>query len=308
MSTLGKAVEQYLAVRRALGFKLDRPARLLPDFVAYLDREGAFRITTALALKWAKQPTGAHPSWWAHRLLTVRCFARYLQALDAGTEVPPASLLPMRVRRATPYPYSEADIERLMEAAGQLRLAMTAATYRTLIGLLAVTGLRVGEAIRLDRQDVDFRQALLVVRHSKFGKSREVALHDTTVAALRGYARLRDRLVRRLKSPGFFVSRAGTRLHYSNVHLRFQRLARRVGLQARSALCRPRLHDLRHRFAVLTLLEWYRTGQNVEALMPRLSTYLGHSDPASTYWYLSAAPELMALAAERLDRAGRRQP
>jgi integrase len=233
----------------------------------------------------------------------VRGFAKHLHDLDPLSEVPPADLLPEPKRRATPYLYAPAEIVGLMRAARALSSPLKAATYETLVGLLAATGMRVGEAIRLNRDHLDLDHQLLSILHSKFGKSREIPLHPTTVEALRNYARRRDELCPYAKTPSFFVSTAGTRLIAANVRQVFGRLARAAGLQRRSARCTPRLHDLRHSFAVGTVLGWYRSGLDVEAVMPRLSTYLGHVDPASTYWYLEAAPELLALASERLERA-----
>jgi integrase len=219
--------------------------------------------------------------------------------------VPPADLLAHRSRRAEPYPYTDEDIVGLLRAARTLRSPLRAATYETLIGLLAVTGMRVGEAIALDRDDVDWDNGLLVVRHSKFDKSREVVLHATTIDALRSYAQTRDRALAAGPSPALLLSLAGTRLLYKNVQRVFHQLVHQVGLAPRSDRCRPRIHDLRHRFAVTTLLGWYRDGDDVEVRLPRLSTYLGHVAPSDTYWYLHAAPELLALAAERLESAQR---
>jgi integrase len=303
MSALGRTLDQYLALRRSVGCKLERAGRLLPDFIAFLHRHRAQTVTTELALRWARQPPDGHPAWWAEKLGLVRGFAKYLQAIDPRTEVPPPDLLPRQIRRVTPYLYAEQDVPRLMRAAQGLRPPLRAATYKTFFGLLAVTGLRIGEAIRLDRQDVDWTHRLLVIRGSKFGKSREVPLHDTTIEALRAYARLRDRISPRPKSPSFFLSSVGTRLIYMNALRTFWELLRRTGIEGRSGRCRPRPHDLRHSFAVRTLLDWYRAGVDVQARLPMLSTYLGHLDPISTYWYLSAAPELLALAAQRLETA-----
>lgn len=303
MSELARSLKDYLAMRRALGFKLERTGDLLAQFVEYLDRIGAHRITTELAVAWATQPEKADPSWWGSRLRAVRPFARYLSTLDPSTEVPPADVLPFSYRRATPYLYSEADIASLMRAARAITSPLRASTYQTLVGLLVVTGLRVGEAIRLDRQDVDWANGLLTVRNSKFGKSREVALHASTVAALGDYASLRDRLCPRPSSGSFFVSTKGTRLIYENVHFTFHKLVSQAGLKRRSDRCRPRPHDLRHTFAVRTLLAWYREGADVQAVLPRLSTYLGHINPSTTYWYLSATPELLTLAGSRLEQA-----
>jgi integrase len=300
VSPLRRAVDEYLTVRRRLGFKLDGAGRLLADFAAYCERSGATILTSDVALAWARQPADAQPVWWSIRLRAVRAFARYLHAIDARHEVPPSDVLPAPPCRATPYLYSDADLGRLMAAARALPTPLRAATYATLIGLLAATGMRVGEAIRLDRADVDWSDGLLTVRASKFGKAREVVLHPTAVDALRAYDR---RLRPRPPSPAFLVSTTGTRLTYTEVHRTFHRLVAAAGLERRSARCRPRPHDLRHTFAVSTLLCWYRAGLDVAERMHLLSTYLGHTDPAHTYWYLSAAPELLALAAERLERA-----
>jgi integrase len=307
VSPLRQALAGYLAVRRALGYKLARPEKLLGQFITYLETAGATTLTTEHALAWATLPAG-DASWHAYRLSAVRGFATYLRTIDPSVQVPPADLIPWRPRRATPYLYSGSDITALIAAAASLRFPLRTATYQTLIGLLAVTGMRVGEAIRLDRADVDLDIGVITVRESKFGKSRLVPLHPTTSAALRGYLQLRDRLHPRPSVPAMFISPAGTRLLYCNVHSTFQRLARHAGLQPRSASCRPRIHDLRHSFAVASLLDAYAAGQDGQARLALLSTYLGHVDPAATYWYLSAAPELLALAGQRLEHHLAGQP
>lgn len=304
MSGLPQAAEDYLVIRRALGFKLQLHGRLLPDFVAFLQDADASFVSTDLALRWATQPAGS-ASWRAARLSIARGFARHLATIDARTQVPPLGLLqrPGRAsRRAVPYLYSSQDIAGLMSAARELR-PMQAATYETLIGLLAVSGMRVGEAIRLDRDDLDDEHSVLVVRDTKFGKSREVPLHESTLAALHGYLRRRDELLPQAAAPTLFISTTGTRMLYKSVQPMFAKLCKQAGLQPRSPRCRPRLHDLRHSLAVSTLLDWYHADADVSALLPRLSTILGHNDPASTYWYLQAAPELLAFAASRLQRA-----
>jgi integrase len=255
-------------------------------------------ITVRLAVDWARQPSDGHPAWWAERLSIVRGFARHVQAEDPRHQVPPADLIPRRVRRAVPVLFSAGEIVALLRAARRLKAPLRAATCETLFGLLAVTGMRIGEAIRLDRGDVDFDQQLLIVRHSKFNKSREVVLHPSVLSALRRYCRVRDERCPRPRSPAFFLSLNGTRLIYINAHYTFRRLARASGIRS------GRPHDLRHSFAVATLLRWYRQGLDVDALMPRLSTYLGHAAPESTYWYLTAAPELMAIACRKLDHVG----
>lgn len=303
MNDLRDALESYLAIRRALGFKLERAELLLADFVAHLETNGTDTITTDAAVAWATLPPNGASDWWAQRLSVVRGFARHLHAIDPTHEVPPVDLLPGRSHRATPYLYSDADIAALMAAAREFRSPLRAATFETLVGLLAVTGLRIGEALRLDRDDVDLVEGVMVIRLSKFGKSREVALHASTVEALAAYTRERDRLCPRRVVPAFFISTAGTRLLYCNAHLAWLDLVRRAGLQPRSPKCRPRPHDLRHSFAVRTLLGWYRDGADVQARMPELSTYLGHVHPGNTYWYLSASPELLNIVVARLDAA-----
>jgi integrase len=301
MSTLRVALERYLTIRRALGFKLERHGDLLAEFVGYCEQKQIDTITLDVAFDWATAPVDADPSWWGARLAVVRCFARWQSAFDPDTQIPPVDALPARSHRADPYPYTDADIARLMRAAGELPSRLRAATYQTLIGLLTVTGLRVGEAIGLDRGDVDLDDGLLVVWRSKFNRSREVPVHPTAVEALGTYRRLRDRECPQPSSPAFFVSLAGTRLIYNNVHRVFHDLVQQIGLLPLSRRCRPRIHDLRHRFAVTTLLAWYRDAADLEVRLPELSTYLGHLDPKDTYWYLQAAPELMGLAAQRLE-------
>jgi integrase/recombinase XerD len=303
MSTMRQAAEDYVALRRAMGFKLDKPGRLVLQFADHLDRLGTRQLTIDTALAWARQPTHADPSWWAYRLSAVRGFAAYLHPRLPGTQVPPADLFPLRTKRATPYLYSAEDIAALMTAARRLHTPLVAVTYETLIGLLAVTGLRIGESLNLDRADIDLTAGMLTVVNGKFGKSRQVPLHPTTIERLRFYAGRRDELVPTPRATTFFLSTAGTRLSDCRVESTFRSLVRATGLQPRSARCRPRLHDLRHSFAVNTVLDWYRDGGDVQARMPLLSTYLGHVDPSATYWYLSAAPELMALACARLEDA-----
>jgi integrase len=303
VSTLRSAAEDYLQMRRALGYRLESQGQLLFAFVAYLEQARAVTVTIELAVAWATDPAGADPVWWAKRLSVARQFARYLQTIDPACEVPPARLLPYRTRRATPYPYTPDDIAALMHAADALALPLQAITYRTLIGLLAVSGLRVGEAIGLDRGDVDDGDGLVRVINSKFGKSREVPLHSSAIHALETYRQRRDQLCPRPACEAFFVSTAGTRLHAANIRRVYTRLVRVVGLTPRSPRSRPTLHSLRHRFAVSTLLDWHRAGLDVQARLPWLATYMGHTEPANTFWYLTATPELLGLVAERLEPA-----
>jgi site-specific recombinase XerD len=301
MSELSMAVDDYIALRRALGHKMELAARLLAQFAAYYERAEATHVTTEFAVAWATLPAGASAGWKAQRLGVVRGFAAWLQTQDARTQVPPADILPGRFERAVPYLYSEDDIAALMAATADLPLALQRHTYRTLIGLLSVTGMRIGEAIGLARDDVHAARGVLRVVNSKFGKSREIPLHPSVIEALRRYAEQRDRLCPTPSCDSFFVSTRGTRLRYSVVATTFRKLTQRAGLHPRSQRCRPRIHCLRHSFAVRALAEGYATGADVQALLPLLSTWLGHVDPASTYWYLSAAPELLAHASRRLE-------
>lgn len=298
---LRDALREYLSLRRALGFTLATAGRLLSQFIDYLDQQQARTVTIDHALAWATLPAGASTTWHAIRLSTVRGFAIYLHSLDSTVAVPPADLLRHGPDRATPYLYSDNQIRALITAAGTLQPAVRAATYQTLIGVLAVSGIRISEAIALDTDDLDTTGGQLLVRQTKFGKDRLVPLHPTTTRALVDYLHRRDQQYPHPRCPALLVSAVGTRLHHSNVSLVFARLTSRTGILRRSAICRPRIHDLRHSFAVATVLDWYRAGADVPAMMPRLATYLGHTDPKNTFWYLSAAPELMALAAGRLD-------
>jgi integrase/recombinase XerD len=300
---LRAALADYLALRRALGYKLVVAERLLGQFLDFLEANGAEVITTALAVRWATLPAGASPVWLAQRLSAVRGFATFAASLDEATEVPPASCLPGRPARAIPYLYSDAQVEAIMAAARSLRSPLLAHTYETLIGLLAVTGLRIGEAIRLSRDDVAPGQAWLRVTQAKFGKSREVPLAPSTIEALGRFAAIRDQLCPAPRHDSFFCSTAGTRLPYARVRQTFAGLCQQAGVAAASPRCRPRLHDFRHRFAVTTLVGWQQAGTDAGALLPLLSTVMGHVNPASTYWYLTATPELMAPVAARLETA-----
>ena len=291
----------YLALRRALGYRLARPEKLLKQFLDHLDHRDETVITVASALDWARLPGNGNSSWPGYRLSVVRGFASYLHGTDPVHEVPAPDLLPQRPLRASPYLYSDTEIAALIAAAGTLSAPLRRATLATLIGLLAVTGMRVGEAIALDRGDVDLAAGRLTVRFGKFGKTRELALHSSTVDALRRYQRLRHRLAPDTGIPAFFVSLAGTRLRYCNVHHAFRRLVLVAGLGARSTSCRPRIHDLRHSFAVRSMLDAYAAGEDGQTRLTLLSTWLGHVHPGSTYWYLSASPELMNAAGKRLE-------
>jgi len=298
--SLSMALTEYLAVRRSLGFKLTRAELLLRQFVNFCDDSGADRVTAALALDWVCAPAEASAGWLRMRLTIVRGFASWLQASDPATEVPPLGWLPP-YHRASPYLYCHDDTAALLEAARRLRPALAAATYETLFALLAVTGMRVGEAIALDRGDLLLDEGLLTITGAKFGKARQLRLHPTTVAALRSYLGSRAALSPNPSERALFVQRTGGRVTYRAVRERFGTLVTLVGLRARSERCRPTIHGLRHSFAVNTLVRWYQEGADVGARLSELSTWLGHADPKWTYWYLSACPELLTLAARRLE-------
>ena len=300
MSDLHQALANYLTMRRALGYKMDKAERLLGQFVAFAEELGETHIRTETALAWATRPAGAAAIWTSRRLAEVRLFARHLRTLDSWTEVPPADLLPARGRRATPYLYTPQEVADLMRATTILRGSHVQATYRTLIGLLAATGMRIGEAISLDRDDFDAGSGIVTIRHGKFDNARALPLHPTTATALDDYLRRDDR-PRPAGMPALLMSSTGKRLRYSTVQPAFHKLLHHCGIAPRSATCRPRIHDLRHSFAVSTIVDGYRSGAPGSRLAI-LSTYLGHADPGDTYWYLSAAPELLGLAGERLER------
>jgi len=305
MSTLLDALENYLALRRGLGSELRDPDAQLHHFVEFLQREGSSVITTELALRWATAATSATPATWASRLGDVRRFAMWLSATDPRTEVPPRGLLPYRYRRQPPYIYSDAEIEWIVREAARLPSpsGLRAQTYATLFGLLATTGLRLSEALALDRDDVDLNAGVLAIRRTKFGKSRFVPVHDSTRRALRAYAQRRDVLLSHALSSAFLLSERGSRVTQCSARYNFVVVSRAIGLRPPARGHHhghgPRLHDMRHRLAARTLVRWYREGRDVERELPKLSTYLGHVHVADTYWYIEAVPELLQLATER---------
>jgi integrase/recombinase XerD len=304
MNTLREALQEYIDLRRRLGFKMHDAGLLLPRFVSFLDERQAEYITTRLALEWARRPA-VQPAEWARRLCFVRGFARHRSATDSRTEIPPGGLLPHRSTRARPHLYSEDEVRRLLDAALELPMAWPSTplrpwVYYRLIGLLSVTGLRISEALNLELGDVDLDEAVLTIRGAKLGRSRLVPLHPTTCAVLTDYLRRREQFFDHPVSSHFFVSRRGTRLDIGRVHRTFYALSRRAGLRAEGAAKGPHLHDFRHRFAVQVLTNWYQSGEDAWRRLPVLSTYLGHVYVAGTYWY--GCPELMAQAMERLER------
>lgn len=299
MTAMHDHVQEYLRLRRALGFKLDWPGKILPQFADYLQVAGSTVITDELSIAWAQVPTGVHPVTWTHRLGVVRGFAKYMQAIEPATQIPPHGVFPGQGKRPDPYLFSERDVACLLEAAHALKTPLRAATCHALFGLLAVSGIRISEALALQRDGVDLETGVMAVAGAKSGPPRLVPLHPTVGVVLGEYADLRDRLRPRASASTFFISHRGTPLLQGPVREAFIQLTADIGI--RTAAVKPRIHDLRHSFAVHCLLRWYRSGADVAGQIATLSTYLGHLNPSGTYWYLSAVPELMQLAAQRLQ-------
>ena len=301
--TMLALVQEYLAFRRQLGFALGTAGQELLLFARYADRNGhRGPVTIELAVRWAQLPTQATPAYWAWRLHAVRMFAQHRALEDPRTEVPPPGLLGRTFRRAQPHIYSTDEVAALLRAARALRRRMRPHTCVALFGLLAATGLRVGEALGLRREHVDLDVGILTVIKSKACKSRLVPLHASTTDALRRYAAARDRIHPHPRSDAFFLTDRGTALTYQRVTITFRTLRRQLGSPAPFGSAAPRVHDLRHTFAVRVLLRWYEAGANVDEKIVALATYLGHVNVTCTYWYLTAVPELMAITARRFER------
>jgi site-specific recombinase XerD len=306
MSKLHQALQDYLMIRRALGFDLKEAERCLRGFLTFLDEECASHITAELALRWARQPADGESATWARRLAIVRHFAAWYSSRDPHTEVPTKGLIPSTYCRKPPYIYSDEQIVSLVQAARELASpkGLQGHTFSTIFGLIAVTGMRVSEVLALDKCDVDLDGRLLTIRRTKFGKSRIVPIHTTTCDVLKDYAVARDRLFPVTTTKAFFLSERGTRVTGWGTRYNFAKVSRQVGLRAPTEGHRlghgPRLHDMRHRFAAQTMIDWYRAGLDVEREMPRLSTYLGHVHINDTYWYIEAVPELLRLATARI--------
>jgi integrase/recombinase XerD len=315
MSTLRKSLDDYLKLRRALGFKLDGPEFILRGFVDLTEREGATYITTELALRWARRPANGAPYTWAHRMTSIRLFAAWCRTRDPRTEVPDAGLLSASVTRQQPFIFSQKQICDIVREAAKLpcKRGLRSSTFSTMFGLLGVAGLRISEAVALDRSDVDLQTGLLTIRDTKFSKTRLVPVSESTAVALRRYAKQRDQAIRVVTSPAFFISERGLRVTDWATRYNFAKVSRTIGLRAPAGGYRhghgPRVHDLRHSFAVRTMVDWYRAGVDVERELPKLSAYLGHAHINDTYWYIEAVPELLQLATERLtgQRSGGRR-
>lgn len=301
---LAEALHQYLTMRRALGVELYRPGKALENFVRFVKADGQTTLTADVALRWAMLPVDAQPATRAARLGIVRGFARYCSAFWPATEVPPEGLLSGHYQRKTPFIFTEKQICALLDATAALRTTsgLRPLTYKTAFGLMSSTGLRISEILALKDADVDLANRLILVRNTKFGKTRWVPLHDSTARALRCYRRDRDALMPTGRASSYFIGETGNPLSFSAARSAFHHLLREVGLDEQQGR-RPRMHDLRHTFIVATVAGWYRRGINVDARMPALSTYVGHTHVADTYWYMSAAPELLCWTARRVERA-----
>lgn len=309
MSTLREDVAGYLATRRAMGFKVEGLSKLLLSFTAFCEARGATRVQSDLAVEWASTTIKVPVSdaLLARRMDAVRIFARHQHALDPATQIPPEAICSRRYRPREPNVLSEAEVLALLAAADTLSPRFRALTWRTLIGLLAATGMRPGEACRLVLADIDLASGVIQVLETKFGKSRLVFIHPTTATVLGHYLQARqDRVGTGARAcPAVFVSSRREAISPDRLGATFRQITAAAGLATEPGHRPPRLHDLRHTFAVTTMLDWYRSGHDVQARLPLLSTWLGHADPASTYWYLHAVPELLAHAVRRLDaRAG----
>jgi integrase/recombinase XerD len=290
----------YLATRRSLGFKLQKHEETLREFLRFFGVQKAQHLTTRLALQWARKPQNTNPAWWTERLSMLRGFAAYWKTVDPRTEVPSLHILLPQYKRPTPHIYTDQQIAEIM-AVTQRWSSRDGFTYWTIFGLLTATGMRVGEALDLSDEHVDLKQGVVTVRDAKHSKSRLLPLHTTTLRALRQYVRERDLRFPRRKVASFFIIRDGRCPSYAVVWKTFNQVLVEVGLRKSSQQKGPRMHDLRHTFAVKALIGFYQNDQDIDRKIHALSTYLGHKDIQCTYWYLTAVPELMSLALSRLE-------
>ena len=304
--SLSLELQRYLEVRRNLGYDLGTSERVLKQFVSFLETKNETHLKTDLFLQWKQVFGKAAQSTWAHRLGMVRLFASWLHSLDPCHEIPPQSLIPNRYRRKPPYIYSDDEIRRIIEAAGLLpsKNGFRAITYPAFFGLVSVTGLRISEAISLNDRDIDLENGIVMLHNGKNGKDRILPVTECTKNHLQEYARKRDRLLGYAPEP-FFVSDEGIRLTDCIVRYNFANVCQMIGLRTEQRFHKhgvgPRVHDLRHTFAVKVLMNWYREGKNIDQEMLKLVTYLGHQSVSHTYWYIEAVPELLALASQRVE-------
>ena len=308
MTSFTERLEQYLSFRRHHGGDWIAAAQSLRPFVAFADTEAVEWISVDLFMRWRDRFGSAGTATWNNRLTAVRGFTAWLKDIEPRTEVPPKELLPGRYQRPAPHIYSDGEIMQILIEAAQLpsRLGLRGKTYATLFGLLAVTGLRIGEALGLDDPDVDLDEAVLFVRRGKNGRSRFIPITDCTAERLGQYRAARNRIFGPAATTAFFVGENGQRLEIHAAQSNFAKIGQRIGLrewQPGTKFGRgPRLHDMRHTMASKTILDWFRSGRSPDREMYKLSTYLGHVNPGGTWWYIEAVPELLRLASERAER------
>ncbi|ETR69033.1 MAG: integrase/recombinase [Candidatus Magnetoglobus multicellularis str. Araruama] len=305
MNNLQELLSEYIKLRRSLGFKLFETEWLLNKFISFLEEQGQVYITTNTALKWATQKQNCQPATWARRLSIVRLFAEYCFVYDTRTEIPPKNLLPYKYNRKEPYIYSDQEVLNIIEGAKNLKskIGLRPYTYSVLFGLLSVTGMRIQEVTNLNQKDVDLDEGLITIQETKFRKSRIIPIHESTQKMLNQYIAKRNNILGKISSNSFFLSDSGKRISTFTVRSTFVKVSCEIGLRkpSKSHGYDPRLHDFRHRFAIKTIINWYKTGCDVEREISKLATYLGHTHVSDTYWYLSAVPELMQLASKRLE-------
>lgn len=304
---LRASAAEYLAWRRVMGYRLSRHDGLISQFLDHLERRGVSRISVEEALAWACLPRGTRSRWHSARLAAIRGFAAHVHAHNPeAAELIPTGLVPSRVEHAVPYLYTPAQIISLINHAQTRVPAVQGITLATLIGLMAATGIRIGEALALDTTNLDLGTGAITVT-GKYGNTRRLPVHSSTISALREYLRTSRYLVGSPQDQALFVTVNATRPRAGNIQHAFRALTRACRLTAGPAGNEPRLHDLRHTFAVTTLLEAHRAGTDIDATIAALATYLGHTCPTSTYWYLTASPHLLDLVNDRIEahRQGR---
>jgi len=300
MRNLQKLLSDYIALRRTLGSKMTKPADTLRGFIPFFAAQKAPYLTTKIALQWARLPKDANPAWWTERLGMLRGFASYWKTIDPRIEVPPVHILLPYYKRPLPHIYTDEQLSRIMLAARKIP-SKDAITYWTLYGLMAATGIRVGEALALNNEDIGLKQGVITIRGGKHGNSRILPVHDTTRQNLQHYTRQRHRRFHRQKTGPFFVILDGRRPSHYMAWNTFKTVKIVAGIPPSSRPGYPRLHDLRHTFAVKALMQFYQAGGNVDLKIHALSTYLGHRGMSCTYWYLTAVPELMSTALARME-------
>lgn len=302
MKQLTTTLREYLKIRRSFGYQLQHTEKCLKNFIAFLVKRNCRFITVRLALQWATLPQCATRAHWAQRLSTIRLFARYRAAEDPRTEIPPLHLLSEQPHRAIPYIYSNKELRQLLVAFQSLpSKGLRHHTYYTFFGLMMATGCRISELLSLNRDDLDLNNGWITIWNSKFNKSRLLPLHPTTVEQLKKYSKIRDKFLRH-DAPAFFVSERGTRITIWSARWVFIQVSKQIGLRGPDDSNGPRIHDIRHRFATKTLLNWYRKGLDINQKILLLSTYLGHKKPSDTYWYVTGTPELLAQATTRFEK------